>query len=171
MPANGPGLSWWGGQGYLEHDDFSSNRHPALSFCLSMISGQTLRVCPEGKPVPAFPDHALARLRLTHRDLGAFRQVHDRIEDHLIARLDAVVHFDFLAEITRDRNLLQMGGAVLDDRDMQAVLIEYNRVGRYDHRWCLARDIQLDSAIDAGTERAVRIGDVDLGQERPAAGL
>ncbi len=24
----------------------------ALSFCLSMISGQTLRVCPEGKPVP-----------------------------------------------------------------------------------------------------------------------
>src|SRR5713101_8664078 len=34
-------------------------RDPALSFCLSMISGQTLRVCPEGKPVPTFPDHAL----------------------------------------------------------------------------------------------------------------
>jgi hypothetical protein len=27
-----------------------------------MISGQTLRVCPEGKPVPTFPDHALAFL-------------------------------------------------------------------------------------------------------------
>jgi regulator of RNase E activity RraA len=27
-------------------------------FCLSMISGQTLRVCPEGKPVSTFPDHA-----------------------------------------------------------------------------------------------------------------
>src|SRR3981081_2554558 len=39
----------------LERDDFSSNRHPALSFCLSMISGQTLRVCPEGKPVATFP--------------------------------------------------------------------------------------------------------------------
>src|SRR5713101_4244396 len=39
---------------------FLSNRHPALSFCLSMISGQTLRVCPEGKPVSTFPDHALA---------------------------------------------------------------------------------------------------------------
>jgi hypothetical protein len=25
-----------------------------------MISGQTLRVCPEGKPVSNFPDHALA---------------------------------------------------------------------------------------------------------------
>src|SRR6266850_2943358 len=47
--------------GYLERDDFSSNRHPALSFCLSMISAQTLRVCREGKPVPTFPDHALAR--------------------------------------------------------------------------------------------------------------
>src|ERR1700675_721832 len=55
--------------GSLERDDISSNRHPALSFCSSMISGQTLRVCPEGKPVPthravarghAFPDHALA---------------------------------------------------------------------------------------------------------------
>src|SRR6266852_3518954 len=29
------------------------------SLCLSMISGQTLRVCPEGKPVRTFPDHAL----------------------------------------------------------------------------------------------------------------
>ncbi|HMH72747.1 MAG TPA: hypothetical protein VK554_10635, partial [Bradyrhizobium sp.] len=27
----------------LERDDFSSNRHPDLSFCWSMISGQTLR--------------------------------------------------------------------------------------------------------------------------------
>src|SRR6266849_2431748 len=44
---------------HLERDDFSSNRHPALSFCLSMISAQTLRVCPVGKPVPTFPDHAL----------------------------------------------------------------------------------------------------------------
>src|SRR6478609_3192242 len=35
----------------LERDDFSSNRHPALSFCLSMISF--------GKPAPTFPDHAL----------------------------------------------------------------------------------------------------------------
>jgi len=35
----------------LEQDDFSANRHPALSFCLSMIFF--------GKPVPTFPDHAL----------------------------------------------------------------------------------------------------------------
>jgi hypothetical protein len=30
-----------------------------------MISGQTLRVCPEGKPVPTFPDHA-APIPLKH---------------------------------------------------------------------------------------------------------
>jgi len=36
----------------LERDDFSSNRHPALSFCLSMVFF--------GKPVPTFPDHASA---------------------------------------------------------------------------------------------------------------
>jgi hypothetical protein len=44
----------------LERDDFSSIRHLAQSFCWSMISAQTLRVCREGKPVPTFPDHALA---------------------------------------------------------------------------------------------------------------
>src|SRR6266852_7612972 len=63
----------------LERDDFSSNRHLALSFCLSMISAQTLCVCREGKPVPtrrvvarghAFPDHALA---FVVKDLGERR--------------------------------------------------------------------------------------------------
>ena len=59
----------------LERDDFSSNRHPAPSFCLSMISAQTLRVCREGKPVPTFPDHALVqKLAELFND---FSQVHD----------------------------------------------------------------------------------------------
>src|SRR5271169_953440 len=102
---------------------------------------------------------SLACLRLAHSDLAAFRQVHHRIEDDLIAWLDAVVHFDFGAEVTRDHDLLQMDGAVLDNRDMLAVLIEYNRIGRYDHRWCLARDKQFHGAINSGTERAVRIGE------------
>src|SRR3981189_786117 len=33
------------------------------SLCLSMISGQTLRVCPEGKPGSTFPDHAVESRR------------------------------------------------------------------------------------------------------------
>jgi len=81
------------------------------------------------------------------------------------------MHFDFLAEVTRDRDLLQMGDAVFDDRDVQPALIEYDGVGWYDHRWCLAWDEQLDGAIDPGTKRAVRIGDVDLGKQRSAPGL
>src|SRR6266568_7237080 len=63
----------------LEWHDFSPNRHPTLSFCLSMISGQTLRVCPEGKPVPTphqvrgrlFPDHAVARRVIASKFLSA----------------------------------------------------------------------------------------------------
>ena len=47
------------GPGSREHDSTELNHAPALSCCLSMIAGQTLRVCPEGKPVSAFPDHAL----------------------------------------------------------------------------------------------------------------
>jgi len=54
---NSPACNGTSGE-WLERDDFSSNRHTALSFCLSMISAQTLRVCREGKPVPTFPDHA-----------------------------------------------------------------------------------------------------------------
>src|SRR5712672_3283681 len=41
----------------LERDDFSSNHHSALSFCLSMILSE--------KPGPTFPDHALVRLVLS----------------------------------------------------------------------------------------------------------
>src|ERR1700736_5239058 len=44
-----------------------------LSLGLSMISGQTLRVCPEGKPVSTFPDHALA-LRLHAVDMFRTRK-------------------------------------------------------------------------------------------------
>src|SRR5438309_2632136 len=37
-----------------------TNRHLALSFCLSMISAtNAFRVCREGKPVSTFPDHAV----------------------------------------------------------------------------------------------------------------
>src|SRR5882724_5670720 len=42
-----------------DHDPIRLNRIMISSLCLSMISGQTLGVCPEGKPVPTFPDHAL----------------------------------------------------------------------------------------------------------------
>jgi hypothetical protein len=45
------------------------NRIMIASFCWSMISGQTLRVCPEGKPVPTFPDRARKAARLVELGL------------------------------------------------------------------------------------------------------
>src|ERR1700692_3637122 len=48
--------------GMRERDSTGLNHARRPFSCLSMISGQTLRVCPEGKPVPTFPDHALMRL-------------------------------------------------------------------------------------------------------------
>jgi len=41
-------------------------------------------------------------VRWAYRDLAAVRQIDDRIEDDLITRLDAVVHLNFRAEVTRD---------------------------------------------------------------------
>src|SRR6202171_1666762 len=50
-------------RGRPDHDPIRLNRIMISSFCLSMISAQTLRVCREGKPVSTFPDHARARRR------------------------------------------------------------------------------------------------------------
>src|SRR3979490_2391231 len=59
---------------------FSSNRHPALSFCLSMIPGVEPEGMFFGRPVPthrvvarghAFPDHAVARRVIASKFLNA----------------------------------------------------------------------------------------------------
>src|SRR6267143_2631006 len=42
-----------------------------LDLFLSMISRQTLRVCPEGKPVPTFPDDALPKFVPRHQTRNA----------------------------------------------------------------------------------------------------
>ena len=46
------------GRPTLERDDFSSNHHPALALCLSMIFFR--------KPVPTFRDHALGGEQQNH---------------------------------------------------------------------------------------------------------
>ena len=73
--------------GVLQIGEGGSNRHPALAFCLSMISAQTLRVWREGKPVPTFPDYALARAG-TNGLLGSF-DVADRSAKQLYDQADA----------------------------------------------------------------------------------
>src|SRR5437588_1140597 len=90
-------------------------------------------------------------VRFANREPAAVSQADHRIENNLIARLHAVMHFDCVAEVTRDRDLLQTGDAVFDDRDVHTVLIEHHRVSRNGHRWRFTRDEQLDRTIDSRT--------------------
>jgi hypothetical protein len=50
---------WIGGTTQIERDDFSSNRHPALSFDLSMDLRANASRLSRGKTGAIFPDHAL----------------------------------------------------------------------------------------------------------------
>src|SRR5882724_6453763 len=60
----------------LERDDFSSNRHPALSFCLSMIFSENRYPPSDQVRGHAFPDHALA-LQLSFVRLSESMGNHD----------------------------------------------------------------------------------------------
>src|SRR5258708_15980471 len=68
--------------------------HPALAYCLSMISAQTLRVCREGKPAPTFPDHALAVRERSYFTSWLFDDLHDaaraRLDQHGLAVHDRI---------------------------------------------------------------------------------
>src|SRR6058998_1616447 len=51
-------------------------------------------------------------------------EIHRWLKDDLVAVLDALADLNLGALIGGDRNLAKMGDAVLDDRDLHAVLIE-----------------------------------------------
>src|SRR5271165_3553298 len=97
--------------------------------------------------------------------------VYRRLQDDLLAVLDTLADLDFGAEVGGNRNLVKMGDAVVDDRDLYAVLIEDDRGCRHDQRGCLTRDLKFDGAISPGGQCAVRIGYVDLGQQGPGSRL
>jgi hypothetical protein len=103
-------------------------------------------------------------------DLAALFEIDGRIENDLVAVLDAVAHFDFPAKIARDRDGVHMDDAILDHGNVQAVLIEDHRVGGNDERRRLARDLQLDGAIDTRDQRSIRVWHIDFGQQRPGSG-
>src|ERR1700737_880059 len=89
----------------LESDSTALNQTLAVSFCLSVISGQTLRVCPEGKPVSTFPDHALAVsqnvLHFFERPVLVERKYPD-------AGVVGLVHEGMGTRVIRDSNKLQV---------------------------------------------------------------
>src|ERR1700692_3146164 len=126
----------------LERDDFSSNRHPALSFCLSMISAQTLRVCREGKPVPTFPDRALfARRRLPRIGNGLIKLRHGERAGH--------------AKLSDDK-----GRRTLETERLGLIVVaRQDRVDRLGVGGKVARD-----AIDIDTRAGQRLTQPRLGQ-------
>jgi hypothetical protein len=68
----------------LERDDVSSNHHPALAPCLSMIFFR--------KPVPTFRDHALLRLltRACDELLDLRKNSRDNLVDAFRRRMNSV---------------------------------------------------------------------------------
>jgi hypothetical protein len=71
----------WGVIWRLERNDFSSNRHPTLIFLFEHdLRANAFRVCREGKPVPTFPDHALARIARARR--LALDDLFDQVDQH-----------------------------------------------------------------------------------------
>src|SRR4029077_18639862 len=98
------------------------------------------------------------RLRLG-LNLAAVDERDRRIEDQPVSRLDAAVHFDPRAEIALHFHLAELCLAIVDEGDLHSATVEDDRIGRHQEAWRLARDEELDRAVDARSQRAVGIGD------------
>lgn len=60
----------------------------------------------------------------TRLDPAALDEVDRRVEDHLIARLNAVARLDLRSEIARHRYLSNMRDTILDHGDVQPIAVE-----------------------------------------------
>src|ERR1700741_311969 len=103
--------------------------------------------------------------------LGAVDQVDWRIEDHALSRAYSCVDLHLRAQVACDPDVADLGLAVLDNRRLQTAAGEDDCFRRNDEGWGLARYLELDRAVDAGRQRTVRIGNIDLGQQRARAAL
>src|SRR6202022_2094903 len=98
---------------------------------------------------------SLCARRLRHGlNLAAVDERDRRIEDHLIPRLDAAIDFDPRAEIALHFHLAELRLAAVDDGNLHSVAVEDDRIGRHQEARRLARDMELDRAVDAGRQRA-----------------
>jgi hypothetical protein len=80
----------------------------------------------------------------------------------VVPRFHAVAHLDLRSEIARHRYFPDVGDPILDDRHLQAVAIEDDGIRRDQQRLRLARNLEVDRAINTGGQRAVRVRVVDL---------
>src|ERR1700733_409230 len=127
--------------------------------------------CDEKKPPrTSLTSLGARRLRL-YLSLAAIDESDRWIEDHLVSRLGAADDFDTRAKITFHFHLVHLRLAIVDNRHLDSVAVEEERIGRHQKARRLARDTKLDGAVNAGRERAVGIGNIDFGQERAGAAL
>src|SRR5713101_2688508 len=73
-----------------------------------------------------------------------------RIEDHTLASSQSGVYFHPRAEVARDPDGADLSFAILDDGRLQAVAVEHESLRRNGEGRRLARDLELDRAVDAG---------------------
>src|SRR5271170_6068787 len=74
----------------------------------------------------------------------AIVKIDRRLQNDLVAWFDTFVDLNLSAEVSGDRNFVQIGSAVLGNGDLHAVLIEDDRRRWYDQRQRRSRDMQLD---------------------------
>ena len=67
-----------------------------------------------------------------HTHVAALGKIDRRIEDDPIAWLDPALHFDLRAEVAGHAHLADLRLAMFDDRDLQAVAVEDDGLGRHD---------------------------------------
>jgi hypothetical protein len=96
--------------------------------------------------------------------LAAVGQIDRRIKDHLVAPLDAAVDFNLLSKVAYHRDLAQVNHAVLHHGDLQSGFVQNDRIRGHLEAWSLARNVELDGAVDPGAESSVGIRDIDFRQ-------
>jgi len=119
--------------------------------------------------MPAYVAGAVASERIS--TLAPWTRSDRGIEDNLLARLHTGVRFRPRAEVSRRLDLAHTRVAVVDHPDLQAIAVEDDRFCGHAEGWRFTRTLELDGAVDAGWQRVIRVGNIDLGQERAGAAL
>src|ERR1700722_20615597 len=101
---------------------------------------------------PKFLTSLCARCLREGVNLAAVDERDRRIEDHLVPRLDAAIDFDPRTEIALHFHLAEFRLAVIDDGDLHSVAVEDDRIGRHQKARRLARNMEFDRAVNAGSQ-------------------
>src|SRR3981189_2674704 len=110
-------------------------------------------------------ERAATSTTTTEVSVAALDKVDLGIEDNHVAFLDAIADFHLRPQIPCHGYFSDVGVAILDHGDLQAVAIENDRLGGHQKRWCVMRNMKLDPAIGPWLQRTVWIRNVDFGQQ------